>query len=137
MKLDACNLLYLCLLGHLIADFTLQGCLAKMKQKMWWDESVANWNRWNGKKLSPQKYRLEHVTGLICHGMYWSLFTFLPLMLNGVNSKYLLIAVIVNAFIHAFIDHLKANLFKINLCKDQLLHFMQIVITIKLFIDLT
>ena len=119
--------LLLMFLGHFIADFTLQGWFANGKQEIWWREQCADEcdlefeRRW-------KKYRHDYKCALLEHGLYWSLVTFLPLFfLADLTDIALGAIVVVNAVIHAYIDHLKANMFKINLIQDQALHFAQIL----------
>lgn len=114
------KLILLMILGHMIADYTLQGCLAHMKQKSWWTEIMHD-----VKPERRHKYRHDYIVALVCHALYWSLITFLPLY----NSPMWAYAVIVNTVLHAVIDDLKANRNAINLCHDQLLHLAQIVAT--------
>jgi hypothetical protein len=111
------KLILLMLLGHLIADYTLQGWLSDGKQKKWWDKIC-------GGKVLP-KYRYDYVAALVCHALYWSIVTFLPLYGSPLWS----FVVIVNTVIHAVVDDLKANRNAISLCHDQLLHLAQIVTT--------
>ena len=107
------KLFALMLLGHFVADFTLQGILAEMKQRDWW-ASVA-----------PQRlYRYDYLMGLLCHSLYWSLIVMLPLLPRaGFES-----AVLANTLAHAAIDHAKANVRCINLWTDQFLHVVQILL---------
>ena len=114
------KLILLMILGHLVADYTLQGCLAHMKQKSWWQSMM--------EQVKPErrrKYRHDWIAGLLCHALYWSIITFLPLY----ASPHWAYAVLVNAAVHAVIDDLKANRNAINLCQDQILHLTQIVVT--------
>ena len=50
------------------------------------------------------------------------------------NIGWWVIAYITNMAIHAFVDSLKANQFKINLVIDQTIHIVQIIITWLIFI---
>jgi hypothetical protein len=43
---------------------------------------------------------------------------------------------VVNAAIHGYVDHLKANQHKINLVTDQLVHLAQILVTAATFLFL-
>lgn len=113
--------LVLMLLGHLVADYTLQGWLADGKQESWWEKVF------NGK--IPDKYKNDYIAALFCHGLYWSILVCAPFY----ASQHFLGVIIVNAGVHAIIDDLKANLFKINLIQDQLLHLGQILITFAVF----
>lgn len=105
----------LMILGHMVADYTLQGWLANAKQSKWWRENA------------PQPlYRFDYLAGLACHALYWSAVVFLPLF----NHRFFLAAVVANAVVHAVIDHAKANMRAISLVQDQLLHLAQIGATI-------
>lgn len=54
--------------------------------------------------------------------------------LSQYNSMiFIAISVIVNAIIHAIVDDLKANKLKISLVTDQIIHFLQIIITFTVF----
>lgn len=110
------RLFALMLLGHFVADFTLQGILAEMKQRDWW-ASVA-----------PQRlYRYDYLAGLLCHSLYWSLVVMLPLLPRPGFAS----AVAANTLAHAAIDHAKANVRFINLWTDQALHVVQILLTLQ------
>ena len=117
------KLLLITLLLHFITDFTLQGCLADMKQKRWWDML--------SKDVDSSKRRYEHdwICGLVCHALYWTLATFSPLLLTMENLWMIVFVVAANTAIHAIVDHLKCNRYVINLWQDQLLHLAQIVVT--------
>lgn len=119
------KLFLLILLLHFIADYTLQGCLANMKQKSWWIEQCKNYG------FDFDKYKYDYVCSLICHALYWTLITFAPIIFFSDLSDIGIAAVAFgNMAIHAIIDHIKANKFCINLIVDQLLHLAQIIITI-------
>jgi hypothetical protein len=49
-------------------------------------------------------------------------------MLLPINEWWILISVITNAIIHAWIDNEKANKLSINLLTDQICHLVQIII---------
>ena len=118
------KLFLLMLLLHFIADYTLQGCLANMKQKSWWVEQCQKHG------FDFEKYKYDYVCSLICHALYWTLITFTPIIFFSDLSDIVITAIVIgNMSIHAFIDHIKANKFKINLIVDQLLHLAQILIT--------
>lgn len=104
----------LMILGHLVSDYTLQGWLAQAKQIKWWKDNAPD-----------EKYRHDWIAGLVCHSLYWSILTFLPLY----RDDGFIPAVMANAYVHAVIDHLKCNRLSINLCEDQLFHLVQIVLT--------
>lgn len=110
------------LLGHLVSDYTLQGWLADGKQKTWWDKIC------DGKVL--EKYRFDYIAALVCHALYWSIFICAPFY----ASSWFLVAVILNTIVHAIVDDLKANRHKINLIQDQLLHLVQILVTLAILV---
>lgn len=114
-------ILVLMLLGHLVADYTLQGWLADGKQKSWWEKLFKNC----GHNVNVAKYKYDYIAALICHALYWSIFICLPFF----KSSLFLVAVLANTLVHAYIDDLKANQFKINLVQDQCYHLVQILLT--------
>lgn len=110
---------------HIVDDFYLQGIMANMKQKKWWQEQTQD-----------PKYKNDYIVVLCLHGFSWAFITHLVyLALFALNSnnraleQFIIYSVLINACIHAFIDNLKANKFKINLVQDQLLHIIQIGVT--------
>lgn len=116
----------LMLLCHLFADFTLQGLLGKMKTKMWWDDIFKYVKTEDGKPCyNKELYKYDWLCALLCHSLYWSLVTFLPLYSSPMWAE----AVLANAALHALVDHLKANAKLINLWHDQTLHVGQIIAT--------
>ena len=106
------KLILLMILGHLVSDYTLQGWLAEAKQIAWWR-----------KQTDDPKNRHDWLAGLVCHSLYWSLLTFLPLY-GYAEWAWI---VVTNAALHAVIDHAKANMRIINLWQDQLMHLIQIL----------
>lgn len=111
---------------HIIDDFKLQaGVLNYLKQKSWWKEQ----------KEYRDLYKYDYISALIMHSFSWSFMIMLPIAfaLNFNIGKWI-IAYIVNMFIHAFVDDLKANKLKINLVVDQSIHIMQIVVTWLIFV---
>lgn len=117
-------ILVLMLLGHLVADYTLQGWLADGKQESWWKKIC-------GGEI-PNKYKHDYIAALVCHSLYWSIFICAPFYASG----HFLSAIVVNTGIHAVVDDLKANQKRINLIQDQLLHLIQILITFGILIAL-
>ena len=115
------NLFWCCMLLHLVADYYLQGCLADLKQKCWWQKQVYQFER--------SKYRYDYVAGLLCHALMWSLITFIPMMFL-VTQEWFAGIIICNTLIHAWIDNLKANKRFINLYEDQIFHVIQIILTV-------
>lgn len=112
---------WLMVLGHLFADYTLQGWLANGKQKSWWKNAVHDC-KW-------LKYRHDYIAALICHALYWAIIVCLPLY----DSQYFSVFILANAAVHACIDNEKANVHAINLVQDQLLHVFQIVSTLTMY----
>lgn len=116
---------YLILMLHFIADFTLQGCLANLKQKKWWIEECEKYN------IDFTKYKYDYICGLICHSLYWTLITFAPVIFfTNLSNMGIAMVVIGNMCFHTVIDHFKANKFYINLVEDQILHLGQIILTV-------
>lgn len=110
---------------HIIDDYKLQGILASMKQKTWWREQ----------KEYKNMYKYDYIPALIEHSFSWTFMIMLPIaVMSHFNIGLWVIAYIVNMIIHAFVDNLKANQFKINLVVDQTIHIIQIVVTWLIFI---
>lgn len=115
-------ILFIMIFCHLIDDYKLQGILANMKQRKWWKENA-----------DKDLYRNDYKMALIEHAFSWSFTTTLPFHIiafiqnNEVLAVLLIISFIINTVIHAFVDDLKANQFKINLIEDQLVHLLQII----------
>lgn len=121
------TLLIFMVFAHIVDDFYLQGCLANMKQKSWW------------KKNAPDPlYRHDYAISLIIHGTSWAIMTMMPIivfsLLKGFELGWFYILIPLNAILHACIDHLKANMHKIDLIDDQVMHAMQILATLICFI---
>ena len=108
-------------LYHIIDDYGLQGILASMKQKKWWQEQ----------KEYKDLYKHDYLMALIEHSFSWSFMIMLPIVLtqNFQTDTMFLILFILNVFVHAWVDNEKANKFTINLVTDQLIHLAQIVAT--------
>lgn len=125
------KLYLLVLLLHFISDFTLQGMLSNLKWKSWWIEQCNKMERemkteWGTPKEWFHKYRFDYICGMIVHSLYWTLFTFAPIILKLTNSIDIFWLVVLNAGFHYWVDDMKANKWKFNLCQDQTLHFLQI-----------
>lgn len=103
---------------HVIDDYFLQGIMAQMKQKKWWNEQTTN-----------PLYKYDYIAALVAHSLSWSFSILIPTILINPTLPSLPIIYIVNAAIHAFVDNLKANKLKINLITDQLIHLAQIIVT--------
>ena len=106
---------------HIIDDYYLQGWLASAKQKSWWIQNAPN-----------DLYKNDYLMALFCHSFSWSFMIQLPVLVYSFYTHLFIwniILFIINLIIHAFIDNLKANKLKINLIQDQIIHFIQIVVT--------
>lgn len=119
------EIVFLMILLHIIDDFVLQPiCLSKLKQKQYWIDACKNQN------LDYEKYQTDYITALCMHGLSWSIMIHLPLFyffdLNGIS---LMLSIMINTIIHAWIDDLKANKLRINLDTDQTIHILQIIMT--------
>lgn len=115
------KLLLLMIFAHIADDFYLQGNLAKMKQKVWWE------------KLFEYKsiYKHDYKMALLIHSMSWSIMILIPsmILLPTVSSYLLLGAFIINTIIHYWIDNEKCNKLHINLMVDQTIHLLQVIVT--------
>ena len=120
-------LLIFMIFAHITDDYYLQGWLASAKTKNWWEKNAPN-------KL----YSKDYIMALFCHSLSWSIMVFLPILIyslyNQIDLNWFYLAIPINLIIHAVIDDLKANKFKINLIIDQSIHFIQIFITWLIFV---
>ena len=105
---------------HIVDDYYLQGWLASAKQKKYWEENA------------PDKlYKHDYIWALITHSFSWAFMIMLPvafLIKFNVNFDFVMIF-IWNVIIHAVTDDAKANRKKLNLIQDQMIHFIQIILT--------
>ena len=108
--------------------------MANLKQKRWWIKKLKE-----ARYVSDQpektydKYESDYRCGLMCHAMYWTVLTFLPLFLLSNSSTFIICSFVINSVAHAIIDHLKCNALAINLVQDQSLHIVQIGLTFFFF----
>ena len=110
---------------HVLDDYCLQGILASMKQRSWWEQNAPD-----------KKYRHDYIAALIAHAFSWAFMIMIPVCwayVDDVNPWAYTLVIVANTLIHASVDHLKANTRKINLIQDQLLHVGQILITCIIF----
>lgn len=125
---------------HILEDFHLQGILANMKQKSWWQSECVKL----GITYESSKYRRDHVVSLIVHALENSIFITLPLIIDGLiatfttnlnNGLFIGWAFIIfaNTVVHAIIDDFKCNSKGINLIVDQILHFIFIILFFSLY----
>lgn len=106
---------------HIVNDYCLQGILASMKQKDWWQKS----------ENYSEMYRYDYVMALIEHGFSWTFMMMLPIF---IISKFqidifMCLVFLANWIIHIVVDDLKANRKRINLIQDQVIHLAQIFVT--------
>jgi hypothetical protein len=104
---------------HIVDDYYLQGILASMKQKGWWQKQESYCD----------KYKHDYIIALIMHAFSWAFMISIPLIIAGASQIVIGIAIVINSTIHAIVDDLKANKQKINLVADQSIHLLQILIT--------
>lgn len=109
---------------HIVDDYYLQGVLANMKQKQWWQDNAP-----------ASLYRYDYIVALMIHSMSWAFMIMLPIAIKmSFDVGGLFVGVwMVNAIIHGVVDDLKANKHKINLIHDQSVHMAQIVLTAIIF----
>lgn len=112
---------------HIVDDYYLQGILASMKQKSWWNKNAPD-----------IMYKYDYIVALLMHSFSWSFMIMLPiiayiLIYNLSMHIFLIIIYIVNTVIHSIVDDLKANKLKINLITDQSIHIIQILVTWLIF----
>lgn len=110
---------------HIIDDFVLQGKLADLKQRKWWEENYPN-----------DKYKYDYVICLILHAAGWTFMIFLPLAFYvKFNVTWLyVVGFIINTIIHAIVDDIKDNKEWFCLEADQMIHICQIVFTFTIFL---
>ena len=110
---------------HIVDDYYLQGILAKMKQKSWWEENA------------PSKlYEKDYLMALFMHSFSWAFSIMLPLAIYfkfQIDISFFIIF-ICNVVLHMWTDNLKANKKTINLIEDQTMHLLQIWTTYVLLI---
>ena len=94
-----------------------------MKQKSWWADKIP--------EAKQRFYKYDYIVALVMHGFSWAFMITLPVVLYYKFSVTIpiFLSMIANAAIHAAVDHLKANTFKLNLVQDQIIHILQICIT--------
>ena len=113
---------------HCIADYTLQGVLAQMKQKKKWIEQP---------DYDPIMNMGDYKVALLVHSFMWTFMIFIPIVIFGYvfNTGYwksetvFVLMITLNVIIHYLVDDLKANKHKISLLTDQSIHILQILLT--------
>lgn len=114
--------LFLMIFLHIIDDFCVQGIMASMKQKSWWQEHPIG---------SNPKYKNDYLAALFAHSFSWAFMIMIPVLIWGQWEWPILLA---NMFTHAVIDNAKTNKFQINLIQDQTYHLIQIIATWLIFV---
>ena len=116
---------------HCFADYTLQGCLADLKQKRWWIKETHG----------IPKYANDYKMALAVHSFEWSFMIMLPALIfmfvtqttfswHGlIETLVYMLMLAANTLFHYTIDDMKANDRTINLVQDQLWHLGQIGLT--------
>lgn len=118
---------------HIVDDYYLQGWLASAKQKSYWEQNAPD-----------ELYKHDYIMALFMHSFSWAFMIMLVpsvytlITTTNINNASLAIALVffANLCVHMVIDNLKANLKKINLIQDQLIHLAQIIITWVAFVVL-
>jgi hypothetical protein len=114
---------------HIVDDYYLQGCLANMKSKNWWE-----------KNYPDKKYKNDFIIALFEHAFSWAFSIHIPILVYvfykgiSINTIIYILSMVFNIIIHMIVDNTKANLLKINLTQDQCIHFIQIVTTLILYV---
>ena len=105
---------------HVFDDFHLQGILADLKQKSWWEKNAKN-----------RRYRFDYIVCLVMHSISWSFMIMLPIAVYYKFQVDLVFAsfFVANVIVHAITDDMKANRNMINLIADQTIHIVQIAFT--------
>lgn len=115
---------------HIVDDYYLQGFLASAKQKSWWEKNNPN-----------PLYKNDYIIALVEHAFSWTVMINIPVIVYtyilGIQINYITFInlFVFNLVIHIITDNAKANLLKINLIQDQLIHIMQIVFTWVIYIS--
>jgi hypothetical protein len=110
----------------IVDDFYLQGILANLKCKDYWNKNYPN-----------DLYENDWFAALLIHSFSWSFMMHLPISylmyIDNFNKDIyglcFIFSIILNMSIHTVIDYLKCNLKQINLCNDQMFHLVQVFIT--------
>lgn len=105
---------------HVVDDYYLQGILANLKQRSYWEEHAPD-----------HMYRYDYLVALLMHSLSWSFCIMLPAVASrgfAWNSDVTALFAF-NIVVHTVVDDAKANRRKINLITDQAIHLVQILMT--------
>ena len=109
---------------HIVDDYYLQGFLASAKQKSWWEKNSPN-----------PLYKNDYIIALVEHAFSWTVMINIPIVVYTyifgiqINPITFVVLFFINWLSHIITDNAKANLLKINLIQDQLIHIAQIILT--------
>ena len=109
---------------HIVDDYYLQGILASMKQKSWWEKNAPD-----------PLYKNDYKMALVEHAFSWTFMMMLPAVVytaiigTMLPIWFIVVFFVLNVTIHALVDNAKANEKTINLIQDQSVHFIQIICT--------
>lgn len=109
---------------HIVDDYYLQGILASMKQKSWWEKNAPD-----------LLYKNDYKMALAEHAFSWTFMMMLPIVIytaiigTMLPIWFIVVFFVLNVTIHALVDNAKANEKTINLIQDQSVHFIQIICT--------
>ena len=132
-------ILLLSMFLHVWSDFFKQGWLASAKCYSWWlEQKSAIFIDNTGLKHVKPLYQNDYWVMLVAHSIHWAFCVMLPSLIYGIwqtndlewFSFVSFAFFVINVVIHSFIDNQKANVFSINLIGDQLLHLIQIMLTV-------
>lgn len=125
-----------CLFMHVIGDYVLQTpFMATAKGRKYWE------NEFKQNDIEGRMYKYDYIAILTVHSIAWTFCIMLPIALYtylwmGKIPEVYFSLFVVNAILHAVIDDQKANKFAINLIEDQILHFVQIAVSIAILVAL-
>ena len=114
---------------HIVDDYYLQGFLASAKQKSWWEKNSPN-----------PLYKNDYIIALAEHAFSWTVMINIPIVVYTyifgaqINQITFVVLFFINWLVHIVTDNAKANLLKINLIHDQLIHITQIILTWLIYI---
>lgn len=119
-------LLLVMIFMHIVDDYYLQGWLASAKQKNYWEKNAPD-----------DMYKHDYIMALFMHSFSWTfMIMIIPsvyalVVTTNINNVSLAIVLVflINLCVHMATDNGKANLKRINLVQDQLIHLTQIIIT--------
>ena len=116
---------------HIVDDYYLQGILASLKQRSWWEKNAPD-----------DLYKHDYIVALIEHAFSWTFMIMLPILIAWwigiiqVTVAGFTLMFVTNLVLHAYIDNEKANRKTINLIVDQSAHIFQIICTVTYFLFL-